>query len=178
MHPYKLWLLFVNLIGGAAVLGSYAWGFAAAPDPARSLWGGVPHGLRPVYTLSMLTAALGYFAFTIFILFKLDAERTRLGERFGYGLFNALYASVLFPSALWMPLTVAALASPGALAVWAVRIVLIVIGLASLGLLAALLSLKAQRRDWHHRLAVIGCAFFCVQTAVLDAGIWSAFFHP
>jgi len=176
MHPQKRLLLLINILGGAAVLGSYAWGFAAVPNATRLLWGGVPQSLQPFYTASMLTAALGYFAFTLFTFFALEVETTRIFGSIGYAAFNLLYAIVLFPSALWMPLTFTAMASPGPLMTWAVRVLLAVIGLASLSLLFALTNINNRQPAWAWRLAVIGCALFCLQTVVLDAGVWSAFF--
>jgi hypothetical protein len=57
----------------------------------------------------MLLAAAGYFAFTYFVLFRLDPTITRVLGRFPFDLFNVLYAVILIPSALWMPLTLFAL---------------------------------------------------------------------
>jgi hypothetical protein len=178
MHSQKKALLVINLLGGPAVLGSYAWGLTAQPNAADALWGGVPQVLQRISTANMLAAVLGYFAFTWFILFNLDAEKTRVFRLFGYGVFSLLYAAILLPSALWMPLTIAALASPGALLLWAVRLILAITGVASIGLLGALWGLGMRQPAWAHRFAVLGCAFFCLQTAVLDAGVWSAYFHP
>lgn len=160
------------------MLGSYAWGLGTRPGTAAALWGGMPLLLQRISTANMLPAALGYIAFTTLILFRLDPGRTRLFGRFGYGAFLALYAAILAPSALWMPLTFSALASPTALAVWSIRLVLAVIALASLGLLVALWDLKPQSPLWAWRLAALGGVFFCLQTVVMDAVLWSAFFHP
>jgi len=49
-------------------------------------------------------------------------------------------------------------------------------GLASLALLAALLTLQPRGRSWVHWAAVVGCIFFCVQTVILDAVTWVIFF--
>ena len=178
MHSQKRWLLVINILGGAAVLGSYAWGLSTHPGAAKVLWAGTPQVWQWISTANMLLAALGYFAFTIFILLRLDPEHTRLFGRFGYGAFNALYAAILFPSAAWMPLTFAAIAAPEALTVWSVRLLLAFIGLASLSLLLVLWSVDAQPRVRTHYLALIGCALFCLQTVVMDAIVWAAFFNP
>jgi hypothetical protein len=143
-------LLTINLLGGGAVLGSYAYG--------------------------MFLAAAGYFAFIHFILFRLQPASARLGDRFGFGAFNILFAAILIPSALWMPLTYAAAEASNMVLLWVVRLVLAAVGLASLGLLAALLNTQPRRPLWAYRLAVIGCAAFCLQTAVLDMVVWSAYF--
>jgi hypothetical protein len=168
--------LWLNLLGGTAVLGSYAHGLASHPLARAELWGGVPEALRPLYTASMLLAAAGYFAFSFFVLFRLDPERTRVFGRFGFGAFHLLYALILLPSALWMPLTFALLEAPSA-ALWAaIRVTLALVGLGSLGLVAALASAGPARAPGARALAVAGALAFSLQTAVLDALVWPAFF--
>lgn len=94
----------------------------------------------------------------------------------GFGTFNALFAAILIPSALWMPLTFAAAEAASVVLLWAVRLVLVAVGFASLGLLVALLNADPRQPPWAYGLAVIGCVAFCVQTAVLDMIVWSAYF--
>ncbi len=166
-------LVALNVVGGTAVLGSYVWGLANA---AGDLFGGVPEGLRPVYTVSMLLAAAGYFPFTWLVVFRWSPERGSLAGRAGVDPFPWLYALILFPSAAWLPLTKVMLAEPGP-GLWiAIRLVLALVGIGSLGVLAALLVLRPREPAWLWGLAVAGCAAFCFQTAVLDAIIWPAFF--
>ena len=173
----KKWLmLFINLLGGGGVIGSYIWGFLTHPNAGRALWGGVPDSIRPFYTAGMFLAATGYFAFTYFILFRLDPSETRVFNRYPFGLFNVIYAAILIPSALWMPLTLFALEGSSLGFLWAVRIILAMVGLASVGLLFALLKVEPRLPLWAHRLAVAGCVGFCLQTAILDAIVWVAFF--
>jgi hypothetical protein len=176
MHRQKWILVFINVAGGAAVLGSYAHGLATHPETRNALWGNVPASLMPFYTVSMLTAALGYFAFTYFVLFRLDAGTARVAGRFPYALFNWLYGLMLAPSALWMPLTFSMMEEPSQGLWFAIRAVLSLAGLASLGLLAALITVRPGEPAWARRLAVFGCALFCVQTALLDALVWTAYF--
>ncbi len=176
MHPKKWLLLTINLLGGAAVLGSYAYGLRTHANATDVLWGGVPASIRPVYSAGMLLAAAGYFAFIYFILFRLDPGKASVWHRPGFDAFNILFAAILIPSALWMPLTFAATESASAVLAWVVRLVLVGVGLASLGLLAALVNVEPRQPPWAYWLAVIGCAAFCVQTAVLDMIVWSAYF--
>jgi hypothetical protein len=166
--------LALNALGGLAVLGSYAHGLLAQDDPGR-VWGGVPASLKPLYTASMLAAAVGYFPMTLYVLFGLDPERTRIGGR-GWSLFTALYALVLIPSALWMPLTFAMLEAPSAGLWLAVRGVLALVGLGALGVLAgiAVARPRGPRLAWAAALA--GAAAFVFQTAVLDALVWPFYF--
>jgi hypothetical protein len=176
MVPQKWLLLTINVLGGAAVLGSYAYGLRAHPNDTNVLWGGVPVSIRPFYTAGMFLAAAGYFAFLYFILFRLDPGKTSVFHRFGFGIFNILFVAILVPSALWMPLTFAATETASVVLLWIVRLILGVVGLASLTLLAALIQTRPRQPLSTYRLALMGCAAFCLQTAVLDMLIWSAYF--
>jgi hypothetical protein len=165
----------INLIGGTAVLGSYAYCLSAYPAQAGDFWGDVPDALRPVYTVNMGLAAVGYFAFSYFLMFRLDTSANG-GRRIGIGTFNALYALILIPSALWMPLTFAMLESPSDGLWWAIRLTLAGVGIGSVGLLVGLLAARPDPPSVSHRLAVAGCVAFCCQTAILDALVWPAYF--
>lgn len=175
MHPAKTTMLWINVLGGLAVLGSYYWGIATHDNPGV-VWGGVPEWLKPTYTTSMLTAAGGYFLFAGFLLFGVDAERARFAGGRRFGLVNVLFLMILVPSALWMPLTFRMLEvpSPG---LWiAIRLVLALVGIGSLGLLAAVATVVPRTPVVAHALAVAGLVAFAVQTALLDALVWPAYF--
>jgi hypothetical protein len=126
-------MAWINLVGGSAVLASYAYCLAADPARAGDFWGGVPEGLRSLYTVNMGLATAGYFAFTFFLMFRLKPDGSGRGP-VGVGTFNALYALILLPSALWMPLTFAMLEAPSVGLWWAIRSTLAAVGLGSLGL--------------------------------------------
>jgi hypothetical protein len=165
-------LLSINGVGGPAVLGSYAYCLLSYPERAGDFWGGVPEGLRSLYTLNMFLAAAGYLAFTFFLLYRWKPAPVRRG----LGRFNLLYALVLIPSAAWMPLTFAMLEAPSDGLWWAIRLVLATVGIASIGLLVSLAAVRPEARSLAHKLAVAGSLAFCLQTAVLDAVVWPAFF--
>jgi hypothetical protein len=177
MHPKKWLLLLINMIGGAAVLGSYVLGILNHPNAGQVLWGDVPESIRPYYTTNMFLAAIGYFAFIFFILFRLDPVKTRVAGRFGFGLFSVLFAGILIPSALWMPLTFLAVEQSSLVLVWAVRIVLGLVGIASLALFYAILKVEPRQPLWAQRLALVGSIAFCLQTVFLDAIVWVVFFR-
>jgi hypothetical protein len=176
MGTQQLVLLIINVIGGIAVIGSYFLGLNAQPNGSGALWGGVPENIRPVYTVSMLLAALGYFAFIYFILFRLAPAETLIGGRFGYSLFYAIFLMILVPSALWMPLTNVYVGNPSQLAWVGVRTVLVLVALGSVALVWALLSLQTRVPGMAYWLAVAGSAYFTFHTALLDAIIWPALF--
>lgn len=168
------WIL-INILGGAAVIGSYVTGFLTRPVEAGMLWGGVPLQLRTLYITNMFLAATGYLVFSIFLLLTKQDE-VKVAGRFGFGSFLIPYLLVLIPSALWMPLTILAIDQSSQLLLWLVRVDLLVVALASLGILFALISIQPRRPAWLHVLAVIGGLAFCLQTVVLDAIIWSILF--
>lgn len=171
----RLPLILLIVLGGVAVLASYWWGVTTYPEASGNAWGGVPEGLKPFYIVSMLLAAAGFFPFTYFVLFRLDPDQVRIAG-YGYGLFLALYALVLVPSALWMPLTFAMLDSPSSLLWVAIRGVLFAVGAGSVGILGALIVAAPRPRGTAFSLAVAGALAFCLQTAVLDALVWPAYF--
>jgi hypothetical protein len=176
MHPQKKLMLWINFLGGIAVLGSYAWGLVTHPGNGNSLWGGMPQWLRTISTVNMVPAALGYLTLTAFLL-SLNPETAQVKIQTGFKAFNVLYAAILIPSALWMPLTFAFLANPSSLLWLAVRIVLFIVGLAALGMLSALMNIQPRRPAWFFWLAYAGSLFLVLQTALLDALIWTAYFR-
>ena len=176
MHRQKLSLLAIVLVGGIAVLASYAQAYFTSPERLAKLWGGVPAAWLPAYTANMLLAALGFFAFTFLVLLRLDPETVRVAGRFGYSLFHCLYLAILIPSALWTPLTMVMLEDPSGGLWLAICVVLALVGIGSLGLLAALLTVQPRPPRRNYGLALAGCLFFCLQTAVLDALVWTAHF--
>lgn len=165
------------MVGGLAVLGSYAIGLATHPESRNALWGGVPGDWRGIYTTSMFTATAGYFAFTSWFLFACDAERSRYFGGRTLDAVTAIYAAVLVSAALWMPLTFAHLENPDFWLGVAVRSVLAITGAGSLALFPALVSSDPRGGPWHFWLALLGLAAFSFQTAILDATVWTAFYQ-
>ena len=176
MDAEQILLGVINIIGGILVIGSYLQGARAHPGRVGEAWGNVPASIKPIYTISMLTAAAGYFAFSYFIIFRLDPAEVAAVNSFSYPMFILAYALILFPSAMWMPLTFAMLEKPSRILWWAIRVTLFIVGIGSLGLLALLLILNHDEPTWLFWLAVAGAILFCIQTAVLDALVWPIYF--
>jgi hypothetical protein len=176
MHKQQKFLLAIVLIGGVAVLGSYAWGILAIQNATQILWGDVPAIIRSFSTVGMFTGALGFFAYSFFILFKLNPDNTRIYSHFGYTIFNYLYLAILIPSALWLPLTFLAVQNNHSMVLWLARLDLIVVAAASILLFLALLFTQPHRSVWAYWLAMVGSIFFCIQTVLLDAILWGYFF--
>ena len=52
--------LWINIIGGVAVLGGYVYALLNHPDTGNDLWGGIPQNWRAWIVTSMFIAAFGY----------------------------------------------------------------------------------------------------------------------
>lgn len=170
--PFRARLAFVliQVVGGTAVLGSYAHGLLTHADAVEVLWGETAQPIIDAYTQTMLAAALGYFPFT-YLWFRYGPEM-HLGTRPAMPIVNTLYALVLFASALWMPLTFEA-EHTGSLAVYvAMRIVLLLVAAGSFGLFVALFRARPRVSHGLFVAAVVGMGAFFLQTAILDAFVW------
>jgi hypothetical protein len=176
MEMPQIILLIINVVGGAAVIGSYLFGLNAQAGGANVLWGGVPSSIRPVYFASMILSALGYFAFLYYILFRVDPAQISIAGVSGFTLFYVIFVFILIPSAFWMPLTNLYVNNPiTGIWIW-IRTVLALVGLASIALLWALLTLQGKAPGTAYWLAVVGSGYFAFHTAILDAIVWANLF--
>jgi hypothetical protein len=176
MRTEQVILLIIIIIGGAAVIGSYVFGLRGQSGGANVLWGGVPENIRPVYTVSMILSALSFFAFLYYIFFRLEPSQVSIGGVAGFTLLYVIFFFMLIPSAFWMPLTNMYVSNPGT-GIWiGVRVVLAVVGLASIALLWALLTMQGKVTGTSYWLAVAGSGYFAFHCAVLDAIVWAALF--
>ena len=173
MPTTKIILLIINVIGGIAVIGSYVWGLKTGTGGANALWGGTPASVKPIYTVSMLLAALGYFAFSYFIFFRLNIADVKPG----FWIFYVIFLGILGASTFWMPLTNLFVSNPG-VALWiGIRVVLAIVGLFSCALAVVLISLHTKETGLAYWLAVAGSVYFAFHTAVLDMILWPIFFN-
>jgi hypothetical protein len=177
MNAQQWILLAIMAICGAAVIGSYIHGFSTHPGSAERLWGGVTGGLRIFNFFTMIMAALGFFAFSYWLFFKLNPDEVLIAGHFKYWLFFIIFLVILIPSALWMPFSFAYLANPGTGLWFGVRLVLALAGIGSLALLWAILTISPREASLAYWFAVGGAAAFCLQTAILDMLVWPALFH-
>jgi hypothetical protein len=167
MNRDRRFFLALQLALGPAVLGSYAYGFAAWPDAVRAMWGGVPDGVRSIYTAWMFVAAGGYLVFTP-ALFVHGCRDNQAAAGTRPRSLHTMYAAVLAGSALWMPLTKWHL--DGALPFALVVLDLWIVAVGSVALLAA--TLRAGLPGAWRIAAPLGAAAFAVQTVLLDAIAW------
>lgn len=169
MQHNRLAFAAVQLVGGVAVLGSYAQGLAAHPDTAEGLWGTIPAWAVAPYSACMPFAAAGYLVTAWFLWRRVPADHPV--QR---GLLVA-YGALLTASALWMPMCFAALdAHDPSWLPW-IQLDLAVTATATAALGAVLWRLRGEGLPgW--RAAAVGHAALAWQTVVLDAVVWPLFF--
>jgi uncharacterized membrane protein YGL010W len=165
----------LNVVGGTAVLASYASAFRHPPEVRDALWGGVPTALQPVYTASMLAAALGYFSMTWLFVFGKPAYPDARRPHHDRAMLAA-YGLILGPSARWLPLTVELILAPNALLYWLVRLVLFGVAAGALIVLVRTAQHARAGKGALRWLPLAGALAFCLQTVVLDALVWPAFY--
>jgi hypothetical protein len=178
MHTQQLILLIIIIVGGISVVGSYIHGFRTHPNSVNSLWGVTPKILRLINLPFMILAAIGFITFSYFVLFHLNPEEVQIANSVGFYLFHIVFALILIPSALWMPLTFAMIARPK-ISLWVgIRLVLAIVGISSLALLLALLNLNTNGFGLLYWFAVSGAVAFSIQTVLFDTFLWPIFFLP
>ena len=164
--------LVVNLVGGVAVLLSYALMLMWYPEHRESLWGGVGGGLRKLFVLSMLIAAVGYLTFLYLVTSKGVA-----GVSNGEGLLVTYAPSVLCgifltASTTWMPLTVAYLNTESEL-LWILAVTSLWITVVSLLAMAFVIFRSDAGMDYGNRyIALSGLIYISFHCLVLDAIVW------
>ena len=168
MSSEKIAFVVLNVVGGTAVLASYALWLSNPSNDGGALWGTISGAGRIGYTASMLAAAAGYFAFAGYLLASRSPTTTWLW-------LLVLFALILFPSALWMPFAFEYLDAPSSALWWGMRCTLAVVGVASALLLLALMGF-VPGSGTGRTLAVAGAGAFAFQTLVLDALVWPLFF--
>jgi hypothetical protein len=177
MHWESIVLLVVIALGGAAVVGSYVVGLRGKAGASEALWGGVPAKIRPVYGVSMVLSGIGFLAVLYYIFFKLDPPGVVIWDRWGFDLFFPIFITILVPSALWMPLSKMYVKRPST-ATWVlVRVVLFLVGLASIELAWAFFALDVKARGVAYWLATAGSCYFAFHTFIIDAVLWAALFR-
>jgi hypothetical protein len=177
MNWESILLLVIIALGGVGVIGSYMIGLKGKAGASEALWGGVPAKVRPVYGVSMILSAIGFLAVLFYIFFKLDPPDVAIAGRYGFDLFIPIFITILLPSALWMPLSKMYVERPSAVMWVIVRVVLFLVGLASIELAWALFALDLETRGVAYWFATVGSCYFAFHTFVLDAVLWAAMFR-
>jgi len=166
----------INILGGISVLFSYAHGLINHVELHDHLWGGITEFIRPLYTINMLLATAGYFFFTSYIINKMFRNKKNQYKKIHFVIINILYAGIIIPSAFWMPMTCQVLTYSSDWLWIEIRIILLIVGLSSSGLILFFFFSKIRTNDWHYIAGVIGLISFWIQTMILDALVWPYYF--
>ena len=103
----RIFFALVNIFGGMAVLGGYAWCLVTYPEHRDALWGGVHGTLRSIFTLSMFLAAAGYITFCYVTIFQVGKQTFEKDSVFGTNIIVILAIVFLASAAMWMPSLIA-----------------------------------------------------------------------
>ena len=176
MEPGRRALLLLIGLGGTSVLGSYVLAFAYEPEIRGALWGGIPEGaMQTFYTVNMLLAAASFFPATAALGFATPIAAFREHTGLGFEALLGAYAAILVPSAAWLPLTALYIQSPSDVLWWAIRLDLFAVG-AGASVVGWMLIRRARSGPGWITAAAALFFFFWLQTMVLDALVWPAFF--
>jgi len=167
--------LWINVLGGLAVLGSYAHGIWTHPGQVHHLWGSLPDGLRTTSTGMMVPAAIGYLTFTSYLLLARPGS-LRISERPIMPILNVNYAIFLATAATWMPLCWIALDGQAEWLLLPIQALLAVTGVSALAFVGILFFLDDPPRPRFRRAALAGATCLFIQCGILDAAVWPRFF--
>jgi len=165
----------INLVGGLTVLSSYLFCFILYPTYSRSLWGSASDQVIMFFVISMFLAASGYVWFTFYLLKGAKLEDSGFVTIFGTKTINLLYLVVLVCSAIWMPASISFSMGENILAELIIRLVLWMVGLASVGILIYIYKININHGKSSfisHMFALLGAIVFTIHTLILDAVIW------
>ena len=168
----------VNVLGGVAVLGSYALGLLLYPETRMSLWGGIQGNWQTIFTVSMLPAAIGYLFFFYVMVFRSGTEAFTQTSVLGVYTPSILCAAFLISATVWMPSTIAYLNTQQtgwrALSVASLWIT----ALSLIALLLVMISVKTGPAfvTTYKYIAVAGLSYIVFHCLVLDAIVWIARF--
>ena len=167
--------MLVNIVGGAAVLGSYLLGLISYPNSRVDLWGGIEGIWRTIFVISMLFAAVGYLFFCYTITIS-NGENT--SSFLGNHTFSILATLFLLSASIWMPATLQYIETKFDLW-WIVSVISLWITAASLlGLTLAFRFIELPSiGSVQTYLSLAGLFWISFHCLFFDAIIWVAKFH-
>ena len=164
--------LWINLIGGIAVLGGYIIALIYHPETRTDLWGDVPINWRPWIVTSMFFAGFGY-CYAIYYMVYNDG----LSLQFFWGRVDAakmIILLILFLSSasLWIHTTFSYIDSPTYLK-WAfVQAELWITAFSILLMTIGLATASGVEQPLKHNISILGLSLISFHCLVLDAMLW------
>ena len=176
--PATATFLFVNIIGGLAVLGGYIICLYCFPAQREMLWGNVQGDMRYAFIISMLLATAGYLAFAYGILLESDPSEFLsrvLDTKQGISILCMIF---LLSAASWMPATIAYLKTSNSLW-WIISVTSLWVTAISLfaATIIVISSPLAIPSTFHRILTISGISVITFHCLVFDAIIWVYRFH-
>lgn len=168
----------VNIFGGMAVLGGYAWCLVTYPENRDALWGGVNGTLRSIFTLSMFLAAAGYITFCYVTIFQVGEQTLDIDTVFGTNRIVILAIVFLASAATWMPSLIAFIRN-GEGHWWAVCTLSLWVTAISLLLMTGVTAISPVDGIAKTSLnaSVAGLAYTTFHCLFLDAIVWVALYN-
>jgi len=173
MNKNQKLFLFIPLVLGTLVPLSYVLGLG---NNADAMWGGVPSNIRPLYTISMLISATGFFIFSTYTFLKVFKDKFILPYSLKKWTIHLSYLLILIPSALWIPLVNVMLDKPSTLIWIGIRTVLILVAIGTLILFILITKAEKEKKGLFYYTSVVGLILFLFHTGILDAIIWPILF--
>ncbi len=165
--------IIINLIGGIAVLGGYAYALINHPDTRNDLWVGIPESWKPFYVVSMFAAAFGYLIAMYYLIFKGGLANKFFWGKTDVSIMTILLVLFLLSAAMWIHSTFAYLESPGSGTWTMVQIELRTTAIAILLFTVGLATASEISHSSLHRWAVSGLFYLTFHCLVLDAILWT-----
>ena len=178
MISTKMIFVLVNVVGGVAVLGGYAWCLRLYPEHGEALWGGVHGTLRTIFTLSMVPAVAGYLTFCYVTIFQGDT--VAFGKVSGLGVNIIVILAILFlaSAAMWMPALIAYIRS-GVRVWWVVCVASLWVTALSLLAMTGVTAISSGEgiSVISKNASVAGLAYITFHCLVMDAIVWVLLFN-
>ena len=172
----SLVLLLVNIIGGVAVLSSYALCIILFPDTREVLWGEISGGLKNFFVISMLIAAVGYISYLSITLINPDLGQFRNTLFLGPNTISILSSLFLISATLWMPASVIYIKNPSLL-MWLIMVFsLWITALSILTIFVLSLNSSFESKQVFKIISSIGLFYISFHCLILDGIIWVAKF--
>ena len=168
----------VNIVGGVAVVGGYAWCLGTYPEHREALWGGVQGNLRSIFAFSMFLAASGYLTFCYVIIFQGGAIVLGKDSAMGANTVMILVIVFLTSAALWMPSSIAYVRS-GEIVWWSVCVISLWVTALSLLVMTGVTAAAGTGgiSAISKYASVAGLAYITIHCLTLDAIVWTVMFH-
>ena len=164
--------LWINIIGGIAVLGGYVYALLAHPILRGQIWGGVPEAWRRWITTSMFIAAIGYCFAMYYLIFNEGLNLKYFWGKVDATIMRVLLILFLLTAAFWIHSTFSYLELPNSNSWHLIRFELWVTALSILLMTIGLATATGVQQSLLFNFYVLGLGLISFHCLVLDAILW------